>query len=281
MWKAHHTVQIRWSAESFLQSDAFRRSLQSIQGRDMSFREQSELQAENDALYEALRNAEERAIAGQLALETMHEIRNPLEALGNLTFLTQQEAEDPERVRQYMSLAEEQIRNGSRVASKTLAFARSSRVLQRADLVGVAEAALRIHQPTIQSKKVRLVKCLPEELVGEVHVGELLQAMSNLIANALEALPLEGALHLRLRRRSDRMQILISDNGHGIPEEHMKKIFRPFYTTKEPRGTGLGLAITKSIVDKHGGSLRVKSSIRAGKSGTTFLISLPGIVPAV
>ena len=53
----------------------------------------------------------------------------------------------------------------------------------------------------------------------------------------------------------------------------MKKIFRPFYTTKEPRGTGLGLAITKSIVDKHGGSLRVKSSIRAGKSGTTFLIS--------
>ena len=134
-----------------------------------------ELQAENDALYEALRNAEERAIAGQLALETMHEIRNPLEALGNLTFLTQQEAEDPERVRQYMSLAEEQIRNGSRVASKTLAFARSSRVLQRADLVGVAEAALRIHQPTIQSKKVRLVKCLPEELVGEVHVGELLR----------------------------------------------------------------------------------------------------------
>ena len=246
----------------------------------MSLTKQAELQAENDALYEALRKAEERAIAGQLALEIMHEIRNPLEALGNLTFLTQQEAEDPERVRQYMRLAEEQISNGSRVASKTLAFARSSRAPQRADLVGVAEAALRIHQPTIQSKRVHLVKSLPEELLGEVYVGEILQAVSNLIANALDALPLEGALHLRLKRRSDRVQILISDSGHGIPQEDVKKIFRPFFTTKESGGTGLGLAIAKSIVDKHGGSLRVKSSIRTGKSGTTFLISLPGIVPA-
>jgi len=235
----------------------------------------SDPQTDIVTLYETLRKAEERAIAGQLALEVMHEIRNPLEALANLVYLTTMEAEEPEKVRAYMDLAEEQIAHANRIASQTLGYVRAAPSPQPTNLVDIAEAALRIHRNTLQKKRIHLVRRFPEQLVGEVHTSQMLQVLSNLISNALDALPAEGLLYLRLRKSLGNVQIVVADNGHGIPKDSYEEIFRPFYTTKGHRGTGLGLAISKSIVEKHGGQLRVRSSVRPGNSGTTFKISLP------
>jgi signal transduction histidine kinase len=218
---------------------------------------------------------QERIAAGQLALEVMHEIRNPLEALGHLVYLTGQQAGDPEKVLKYTRMAEEQMATLNRIVSQTLGFARTAAVSKPSDLVELAEAALRIHQRTIDAKKIHLVKDLPAGIVAEIRKGEILQVVSNLIVNALDALPADGTLTLRLRKRTNMIQMLIADNGHGIPAEHAAAIFEPFFTTKAERGTGLGLALSKKIIERHGGRIWVRSSVQPGKSGTTFRISLP------
>ncbi|HMH12316.1 MAG TPA: HAMP domain-containing sensor histidine kinase [Edaphobacter sp.] len=224
---------------------------------------------------EALRIAEERALEGQLALEIMHEIKNPIEALGHLTYLADIEADKPNKVREYMRLADEQMSTIRRIVKQTLGFAKASDTPQPMELVVLTEAALRIHQRTIQEKNVRLIKDLPEGAVAHVYKGEILQVISNLIVNAIDALPDDGILCLRLRKRGNEVQLLVADNGHGIPHEHCDKIFKPFFTTKEDRGTGLGLALSKRIIDRHRGRIRMRSSIRPGRSGTAFRISLP------
>jgi signal transduction histidine kinase len=68
---------------------------------------------------------------------------------------------------------------------------------------------------------------------------------------------------------------MIADDGHGIPETIRQRIFDPFFTTKKEHGTGLGLAISKSIVERHKGRIRARSSVRSGVSGTAFRVSLP------
>ncbi len=156
-----------------------------------------------------------------------------------------------------------------------LAFARSSHARQAIDLGALAEAALRIHQRKIDAKKVHLVKDLPKDLVAEVYTSEMLQVISNLVVNALDALSANGTLCVRIRRQQGKVRFLIADNGHGIPAEHAQVIFQPFFTTKEEKGTGLGLAVSKKIVERHKGVIRMRSSVRPGKSGTVFHISIP------
>ncbi len=227
------------------------------------------------AATEALRNSELRATAGRLAVEVLHEINNPLEVLGHLIYLALEDAEKPEKVRKYLLLAEGQMANLVRISRDTLGFAQQSQKPRRVDLVGVAEAAIRIHQRTIRDKRINLVKDLSEGIEVEIHTGELLHVVSNLIVNALDALPAEGILHLRLRKRLDAIEFVIADNGHGIPPEQNDAVFQPFFSTKVERGTGFGLALSKRIVERHQGRIRLRSSVKPGRSGTVFKISLP------
>ena len=223
---------------------------------------------------EALRRAEERATPGLLALELMHEIRNPLEAVGNLTYLAIEEADYGEAVRVYLRRIEEQLATLNHIASQTLGFARTTNSPQQVRLATLAEAALRIHQSTMKAKQIRVVKDLPQEVTAQVYTTEMLQVMSNLIVNSLDALPRAGTLWMRLKQRNREIHIVVADNGHGIPAEHIDRIFEPYFTTKKV-GTGLGLALSKRIVEHNRGKISMRSSVRPGKSGTTFKISLP------
>ena len=223
----------------------------------------------------ALEKAEEHAAAGQFALEVMHEIRNPLETLGNLIFLALESSADSPPVQQYLKLAEEQLATLRFIAHQALGFARTSVTPKPVDLVAIAEAAVRIHQPRINAQQIHLVKSLPDKLFAEVHTGQILQVVSNLIGNAVEALPPQGTIHLRLRKNGDRIQMLVSDNGQGIPPNQLSSIFQPYFTTKVGVGTGLGLALSKRIVDHHRGSLKVRSCVTPGKTGTSFRICIP------
>jgi signal transduction histidine kinase len=226
-------------------------------------------------LLDALRLSEERSIAGLLALEVMHEVRNPLEALTNLLFLTKEEADNPDHVREYMRLADEQMLAVTEITRRTLGYARSASRYQSVELVSVTESALRIHQRTIDKKGLRLIKDLRNETAASISQGEILQVISNLIVNAVEALPQSGTLYIRVRKNHDDIRITVADNGTGIPVEHYTDIFQPFFTTKTERGTGLGLALSKRIIDRHQGRISLRSSTASGKSGTVFRVSLP------
>jgi signal transduction histidine kinase len=223
---------------------------------------------------EALRKTEERALAGQFALEVMHEIRNPLEAVGYLIHLANEE-DEPAAVREHLRQAKEQMATVHQIAAQTLGFARMLPTPQEVDLIQLAEAALRIHHRRIREQNIHLVRDFSEKPFAEIYTGEILQVVSNLLANALDALPEGGTISLRLRKRGSQVRLLVADNGHGMAPEHVARLFEPFFTTKENRGTGLGLALSKKIIERHSGTISARSSALPRRNGTTFRITLP------
>ena len=144
----------------------------------------ADIQLKLAVVKEALRKAEERATAGQLALEVIHEVHNSIQILQNSTYLALAEAKYPTRVRKYLKMADEHVAMLAQITTQTLGFARSSQSARHIDFADLAEAALRVHQRKIESKQMHLVKDLPRNLVAEVHTGEILQVISNLIVNA-------------------------------------------------------------------------------------------------
>jgi two-component system, chemotaxis family, CheB/CheR fusion protein len=115
--------------------------------------------------------------------------------------------------------------------------------------------------------------------------GELRQVFSNLVLNAIDALPLEGELTVSVRacrnpRTNKRgVRVLVADGGCGIAAQHRGKLFEPFFTTKGEKGTGLGLWVSQGIMQKQGGSIRARSSTDPRRSGTVFSVFVPSVVP--
>jgi len=214
-------------------------------------------------------------VAGQLALELMHEIRNPLESLSYLTYLTLKEVDRPDQVRKYVELAQEQVDILAEISKQTLGLAQTTTTLKSHDIVALAETALRIHRRTIDGKKIHLVKKFPDQLTAGMYKSEMLQVLWNLIGNAVQAVAEEGTLCLRIRKYGGKIHFLVADNGHGIAREHAESVFEPFFTTKGEEGNGLGLAISRRLVNHHKGTLRMRSSVREGKSGTSFKVCFP------
>ena len=120
------------------------------------------------------------------------------------------------KLRTYLLRAEEQIAILRHIARQTLGFAQLSEKPRAAELATLEEAAIRIHQRVIESKQIHLLTDIPEGAVAEVFSGELLQVVSNLIVNDLDALPSEGILWVRVRRRKSEVDVVIADSGHGI-----------------------------------------------------------------
>ena len=144
----------------------------------------------------------------------------------------------------------------------------------------VAEFAL--HMPRIKERNIRLERRFEPGLKLQAITGEMHQVFSNLIDNAVAALEDGGKLivsaYSSREWSGDQRQgvrIVVADNGSGIEHCNAKRIFEPFFSTKGQKGTGLGLWVSKGIVHKHGGSIRVHSSTRQGKSGCVFSVFLP------
>jgi signal transduction histidine kinase len=223
----------------------------------------------------ALLRSQTVAAAGQYAAAIMHEINNPLETICNLSYLLKLEADDPVRVLEYSGQISEQLTTVIRIAHRTLSFYRPPDTKEAIDLAALAEAALRVHQQKLAAKQAKLLKDIPADAVVFGHAGELLQVLSNLMSNSIDALPPNGRLFIRVRKSRGEVHLTVADDGHGIPEVIRERIFEPFFTTKKGHGTGLGLAISKAIVERHKGRIRARSSVRSGISGTAFRVSLP------
>ncbi len=226
-------------------------------------------------VHEALIRSEQLALAGRFAGGVMHEVNNPLEAVGNLVYLASHSAESPDEVRRYLSMAEEQLRHVQQIARRTLSFYRPCSGHEHIDLIEVLDSALHMQRPQILTKDIDICRDHPKSARIKANAGELLQVFTNLIANAVQALHDQGVLHVRVSRSHDHLHILIADNGCGIPPEQRERLFQPFSTSNKEKGTGLGLWMSKTLVERHHGRIRHRSSTVPERRGTAFRVSLP------
>lgn len=223
----------------------------------------------------ALMRSEQIALAGRFAGAVMHEVNNPLEALGNLVYLAKQHVTDAHMVNQYLGMAEEQLVRVQDIARKTLSFYRPNAVGEEVDLDRLLDSALHMQHPQIMTKRIDVRRGRSGVASVHANAGELLQVFTNLIANSVDALPDEGTLHVRVSRSRDHVHILIVDNGRGIPAEQRQRLFEPFATSNKEKGTGLGLWMSKTLVERHRGHIRHRSNTTPGRAGTAFRVSLP------
>jgi PAS domain S-box-containing protein len=228
---------------------------------------------------EGLRNSEKLAAAGRLAASIAHEINNPLEAVTNLIFLARTAGSPNAEGEKFLAMAEEELRRAAHLTKQTLGFYRDSTFPTHFNVAEVIDDVLSLYAGRIDAKRVQVKKHYVDAAEMQGMPGEIRQATSNLVANALDAMPnSDGTLYIRVRRtrhsqNGSALRITVADNGMGIPIEQQKQIFEPFFTTKKETGTGLGLWLTKNIVEKHGGTIRVSSS-NIGRTGTVFVLTL-------
>jgi signal transduction histidine kinase len=174
-----------------------------------------------------------------------------------------------------MEVIEFQLARLGEITRKSLAFYRDETEPKAFDLVDIAEAAIRLHLHGLPAGRVTVTKQFPEAVSIHGREGEILQVLSNLFLNALDALPdQDGKFRIRIRVAGKLVRVAVADNGHGIPGALRASLFTPF-TTGKGKGTGIGLWLSKQIMDRHRGTIRFRSSQRAGNSGTVFLLTLP------
>lgn len=230
---------------------------------------------------EALRQTEKLAATGRLAASIAHEINNPLEAVTNLVYLAQKQ---PANAARYLLLADQELDRIAQITKNTLGFYRDTGSSSEMDISQVLEEVLALYGRKLKFKNITLQPDYGSGIKFVGSPGEVRQIFANLVANAIDALSDKGCLTIRASRGRDGqgrhgVRITFWDNGTGISTASQKNIFKPFYTTKKDVGTGLGLWLTLGLVEKHQGSLRVRSSVQPGKEWTAFSVFLPDQVP--
>ena len=228
----------------------------------------------------ALRQSEKLAAVGRLAASIAHEINNPLEGVTNLIYLARGSAVN-EETKFYLESAETELKRVSQITNQTLRFHKQQSAATATDVGEILDSILTLYRGKLARAGIELKLEKRECRTLVCFAGEVRQVLANMVGNALDAMPHGGTLRLRVRPATDwrngkkGVRITVADTGYGMSLETTRRIYEPFFTTKNETGTGLGLWVSAGIVDKHGGSIHVRSSDRAGRSGTAFTIILP------
>jgi PAS domain S-box-containing protein len=229
----------------------------------------------------ALRTTERLASVGRLAATVAHEINNPLEAVTNLIYLARQAAILTD-VQGYLDAAEQELARVSQLTKQTLGFYRETKSASNVRPGDLVTSLLPVFASRTRNRGIELCPEIEDDSEIYAVAGEIRQVIANLIGNSIDALTAGGKVRIRVSAatqwspdRKPGIRLTVSDTGSGIPPEARPKIFEPFFTTKRDVGTGLGLWVCKSIVENHGGSIRVKSSTAPGKSWTVVSVFLP------
>jgi signal transduction histidine kinase len=203
-----------------------------------------------------------------------HEINNPLEAIVNNIYLAKQVKGLPDNVVRYLEVADQELVRVSSLAQQTLGFYRDNAGPAWLNVGKLVDEVLAIYERKLRYKGLRVEREIAPDLRLYTQEGELKQALSNLIANAIDASHDGGCIWVRARssRQLQSIRISVGDNGIGMSPTVQKQLFTPFFTTKERVGTGLGLWNTKSLMEKQGGRIQVRSRESAG---TVMSIILP------
>ena len=224
------------------------------------------------------------AALGEMAATIAHEVKNPLASIEVMAGLVRRQVAERDDLRGMLSDIISEAKMANAIVVEVLEFVRPIRLqMDRTSILKVVEDAIPLAERKIPRGATRLDMDVPQGLPaiqGDHH--QLCQVVTNLLINALEALGGQGAVRISARMKPaageadlPEVELVMADDGPGIPGEITDRVFNPFFTTK-PQGSGLGLAIVRKIVDAHDGRIDVRTL--AGQ-GTAFTVTLPIGVP--
>jgi len=227
----------------------------------------------------ALKHSEKLANMGQISAGIAHELNNPLGVITMYSNILLDELKEDDPMKKDVELIVEQANRCKNIVSGLLNFARKSKL--NVEELNVVEFMKRSFSHIVVPSNVKCnVFSNTDDPLAMIDADQMLQVVTNLEKNAVEAMPNGGELNIYIDGDKDMIQIRIADNGTGIAKENIEKLFTPFFTTKETgKGTGLGLPLVYGIVKIHKGKIAVKSNDdpTEGKTGTEFIITIPRI----
>jgi signal transduction histidine kinase/iron only hydrogenase large subunit-like protein len=240
-----------------------------------------ELNISNDKLVsaqQALKQQEKLAHMGQLSAGIAHELNNPIGVILMYTNILMDECDKDSDIYEDLRLIADQSERCKNIVSGLLNFARRNQV--KFDEVNVVELVNKSLSSLIFKSNVKVsIRSFVANPVFECDIEQMIQVISNLAKNAAEAMEeIGGEIYIQMDDDKESVSIKVKDNGKGIGQEHIDKIFDPFYTTKGiGKGTGLGLATIYGIIKMHTGKIEVTSNAdpEKGPTGTEFSIFLP------
>jgi PAS domain S-box-containing protein len=248
-----------------------------IEGVVISGRDVTELKR----LEEQLIQAEKLAAMGQMLAGVAHELNNPLTAILGVTELLRDGEGVQENTKRQLELTHRQARRAARIVQNLLEFSRPAAPQKKAlDVNTLIERTLQLQDHSLRRNNVH-VDFQPQSdlpaVIGDAN--QLIQVFLNLISNAEHAIREvreTGRIQIRIGRIGGHISVTVQDDGVGVAQEALPKLFDPFYTTKRPGGgTGLGLSICMSIVREHGGSIDVETLPAGGSAFTVYLPFAP------
>jgi signal transduction histidine kinase len=229
--------------------------------------------AEESSREFALRQEQLQA-TGRLAAEIAHQLKNPMSIINNAAFTLQRTIKEGKTITQQIKIIREEVDRSDRILTELMGYARLSEgQVEKLDLGHELDYAIERVFPAGAKYEVTILRnyaaALPPLLAQRAHISEV---FVNILQNAREAMGGTGQIEVSASYGENySLVVQFKDNGPGIPQEKLSRIFEPYFTTKE-KGTGLGLAIVKHNTELYNGSVRVESEI--GK-GTTFIVTLP------
>gem|GEM_PF-5612975 len=238
-----------------------------------------DLNSELRRIYSNLIKMEHLSAIGTLSAQVVHEVRTPLNALNlNLQLLNRELRQHGDIEAEPLQLSAkigQEVERISQVLERFLDHARHRRSQPtRESILELVIGVVALMQVEASKSKVEIkVDVAPSSEPVMIYANEIRQILINLISNAIHAMPSGGEIKISAARENGKYVIHVADNGIGIAEKDLPRIFTPFFTTRE-NGTGLGLAIIKRMLDEIGGSVSVESEI--GK-GSRFSVYIPHV----
>lgn len=232
---------------------------------------------------EGPKNADPESTSLGMSMKTaLHEINNPLESLLNLLYLAEADPAIAESTRGHLKMAQNEVARVAKIAQAAMRQIPPAETAQETDVAALLTSVLELHKPKLDKHNVLTETRHSPDAKAHVYPERMRQVFSNLLLNAIDAMPSGGKIYARISKtreftgkKQPGLRITIADTGVGIPADILSRVREPFFTTKGADGNGMGLAVVQEIINHHHGKLRIRSCTKPGRTGSTFSFFIP------
>lgn len=224
------------------------------------------------SLHRELEHIEKMNAISQLAASVAHEIRNPMTTVRGFLQILSNSKEIPESDRSFISISIEELDRAQMIINEYLSMSKPTESsYEIIDFTKVITDSVQVISTYATINNVEITKSIDDDLNVKCYKHEVQQILINIMKNGIESIEQAGKMHIAATRQNKYVEVIIQDNGCGIPKEQVKRLGTPYLSTKE-QGTGLGLTVSFEIIRRMNGSIDVQSQVG---QGTTFTILLP------